>query len=115
MIIGIPKEILSGENRVGMTPATVKELVKNEFEVLIESEAGTGSFISDSDYQGAGAKIVTNSKDLYQSADMIVKVNPPTHEEIELIKNNSMLLSFMQPTKELELVKSINSKSLLEA
>ena len=112
MIIGIPKEILSGENRVGMTPATVKELVKNEFEVLIESDAGTGSFISDSDYQGVGAKIVTNSKDLYQSVDMIVKVNPPTHEEIELIKNNSMLLSFMQPTKELELVKSINSKSI---
>ena len=64
MIIGIPKEILSGENRIGITPNTVKELVKKEFEVLIESNAGTGSFINDSDYQGAGAKIVANAKDL---------------------------------------------------
>ena len=112
MIIGIPKETLNGENRVGVTPGTVKELVKKEFQVLIESNAGSGSFISDSDYQSAGAKITDNTKELYESADMIVKVNSPSNEEIEIIKNNGILLSFMQPTKELELVKTINAKKI---
>lgn len=112
MIIGIPKEILSGENRIGITPVTVKELVKKEFEVLIESKSGSGSFIDDSSYQDAGAKIVNDSKKIYQEADIIVKVNPPLNEEIELLKNDSMLLSFLQPTKELELVKSINNKKI---
>ena len=112
MIIGIPKEILSGENRIGITPVTVKELVKKEFEVLIESNSGSGSFIDDSSYQNAGAKIVNDSKKIYQEADIIVKVNPPLNEEIELLKNDSMLLSFLQPTKELELVKSINNKKI---
>ena len=112
MIIGIPKEILSGENRIGITPVTVKELVKKEFEVLIESNSGSGSFIDDSSYQDAGAKIVNDSKKIYQEADIIVKVNPPLNEEIELLKNDSMLLSFLQPTKELELVKSINNKKI---
>tara|TARA_Y100001970_G_scaffold292475_1_gene433912 strand:- start:1720 stop:2853 length:1134 start_codon:yes stop_codon:yes gene_type:complete len=112
MIIGIPKEILGGENRIGITPNTVKELVKKDFEILIESNAGLGSFISDSDYQSVGAKIISDAKDLYQSADMVVKVNPPSKEEIELFKNDSILLSFMQPTKELELVKLINNKNI---
>ena len=112
MIIGIPKEILSDENRIGITPNTVKELVKKDFEILIESNAGLGSFISDSDYQSVGAKIISNAKDLYQSADMVVKVNPPSKEEVKLFKNDSMLLSFMQPTKELELVKLINNKNI---
>ena len=112
MIIGIPKEILSGENRIGITPVTVKELVKKEFEVLIESKSGSGSFIDDSSYQDAGAKIVNDSKKIYQEADIIVKVNPPLNEEIELLKNDSILLSFLQPTKELELVKSINNKKI---
>ena len=112
MIIGIPKEILSGENRIGITPVTVKELVKKEFEVLIESNSGSGSFIDDSSYQNAGAKIVNDSKKIYQEADIIVKVNPPLNEELELLKNDSMLLSFLQPTKELELVKSINNKKI---
>ena len=112
MIIGIPKETLNGENRVVVTPGTVKELVKKEFQVLIESNAGSGSFISDSDYQSAGAKIIDNTKELYESADMIVKVNSPSNEEIEIIKNNGILLSFMQPAKELELVKTINTKKI---
>ena len=112
MIIGVPKETLNVENRVGVTPGTVKELVKKEFQVLIESNAGSGSFISDSDYQSAGAKIIDNTKELYESADMIVKVNSPSNEEIEIIKNNGILLSFMQPAKELELVKTINTKKI---
>ena len=68
MIIGIPKETLNGENRIGVTPHTVKDLIKNDFQVLIESNAGLGSFIDDASYQSAGAKIVNASKELYDSS-----------------------------------------------
>ena len=56
MVIGVPKETLDGENRIGVTPNTIKELIKNNFEVIIESRAGEGSFISDDDYK---SKIIT--------------------------------------------------------
>ena len=112
MIIGVPKETLNGENRVGVTSNTVKELVKKDFTVLIESSAGSGAFINNSDYESAGAQIVSETQELYKSCDMIVKVNPPNPNEIEMIKTGSYILSFMQPTKELELVKLINNKKL---
>ena len=112
MIIGVPKETLNGENRVGVTSNTVKELVKKDFTVLIESSAGSGAFINNSDYESAGAQIVNETQELYKSCDMIVKVNPPNPNEIEMIKTGSYILSFMQPTKELELVKLINNKKL---
>jgi len=112
MIIGVPKETLNGENRVGVTSNTVKELVKKDFTVLIESSAGSGAFINNSDYESAGAQIVSETQELYKSCDMVVKVNPPNPNEIEMIKTGSYILSFMQPTKELELVKLINNKKL---
>jgi len=112
MIIGIPKEIQVEEKRIGVTPNTVKELIKQNFEVLIESDAGEGSFIGNFKYEESGAKIINDAKDLYQKSDIIVKVNPPDSEEIKMMKNGSKLLSFMQPTKELELVKLINNNKI---
>ena len=112
MIIGVPKETLSGENRIGVTPTTIKELIKNNFEVLIESGAGEGSFITDEAYQASGAKILNSSTEIYNSANIIVKVNPPSIDEIGLLKNKTSVLSFMQPTKELELVSSLNNKEI---
>ena len=112
MIIGVPKETLCGENRVGVTPNTVKDLIKKKFTLLIESNAGIGSFINDSDYESAGSKIINNTKELYESSDIIVKVNPPNDEELQLMKNGSRILSFMQPTKELNLVSALNEKKI---
>ena len=112
MVIGVPKETLDGENRIGVTPNTIKDLIKNNFEVLIESNAGDGSFINDEAYENSGAKIINTAKEIYDSSDIIVKVNPPNNNEVGLLKNQSSILSFMQPTKELELVKSINNKQI---
>ena len=81
MVIGIPKETLNGENRIGVTPSTVKDLIKNDFQILIESDAGIGSFINNESYQTVGAKIVSTPKEVYDSSDMIVKVNPPNNDE----------------------------------
>ena len=112
MVIGIPKETLHGENRVGINPAAVKDLVKKGFEILIEVNAGADSFINNSDYESVGAKMINTAEEIYQSSDMIVKVNPPNIEELKIIKNDTKILSFMQPTKELELVKIINNKKI---
>jgi len=113
MVIGIPKEIINDEKRIGVTPNTVKELIENSFRVLIETDAGLGSFISNESYQSAGAKIISIKRELYDSSDIIVKVNPPgSSEEVDLLKNESAILSFMQPTKELQLVQSINNKKI---
>jgi len=112
MVIGVPKETLNGENRIGVTPNTIKDLIKNNFEVLIESNAGDGAFINNETYEEVGAKIINTAKEIYNSSDIIVKVNPPNNNEVELLKNQSSILSFMQPTKELKLVKSINNKQI---
>ena len=112
MIIGVPKETLNGENRIGITPNTVKDLIKNNFQVLIESDAGIGSFVNNESYQSAGAKITNTANEIYDSSNIIVKVNPPSNEEVNLLKNHSAILSFMQPTKELKLVESINNKKI---
>ena len=72
MIIGIPKEILDNENRVAAIPATVKDYIKKGIEVLVETNAGEGSFISDNDFKSAGATIVDDVKDLYAKSDFIL-------------------------------------------
>ena len=94
MIIGVPKETLNGENRIGVTPNTIKELIKHSFEVIIESGAGKGSFINDNDYQSVGAKIEPNINEIYNSSDIIIKVNPPNSDEINLLKEGCSILSF---------------------
>ena len=77
MIIGVPKEIKNNENRVGMTPAGVGELVRHGHKVFVQSTAGVGSGFSDSDYEGVGAIILPAIEDVYREADMIVKVKEP--------------------------------------
>lgn len=94
MIIGVPKELKSRENRVALTPDTVKELVKKGFTVHIEKDAGMGSFITDEAYQTAGATIKTKDE-IYRESDTILKVNAPQPDEIRMMKRGACLLSFM--------------------
>jgi len=112
MIIGIPKESAQNESRSAITPAVVKSYIKFGFNVSIESGAGTLSHITDNDLKEAGAEILDNSSDLYQKSNIIIKVNPPTLEEIDNIKEGSMLISFMQTTKETDIVKKLQSKKI---
>lgn len=85
MIIGVPKELKSWENRVALTPDTIKELVKKGFTVHIEKDAGIGSFITDEAYQTAGATIKTKDE-IYRESDTILKVNAPQPDEIRMMK-----------------------------
>ena len=86
MIIGVPKEIKNNENRVGMTPAGVAELVKKGHTVYVQATAGANSGFSDDDYIAVGARILPAIEDVYAIADMIVKVKEPIAPEYKLIK-----------------------------
>ena len=112
MKISIPKETENDETRVAATPQSVKELIKAGYEVNIETGAGTSSFISDDNFKNAGANIVNTTNELFKDSDVIIKVAAPTIDEIELMPKNSILVSFFQPTIELEKVKSLSNKNI---
>ena len=81
MLIGVPKEIKNHEYRVGMTPASVNELVQLGHKVMVETQAGAGIGFSDQDYQAVGASIASNADEVFASAEMIVKVKEPQAAE----------------------------------
>lgn len=93
--IGIPKEFMMQEKRVPLTPNSVKLLVDNGHEVKIESGAGNPSKFTDKEYSDAGAKIVYTHKELFE-AEVVFKVEPPTFEEIDLMKPGRILFSALQ-------------------
>ena len=75
MILGVPKEIVENETRVAVIPSTVKQFISSGFTVIIESNAGAASQISDSDFEESGAKIMSSANEVFTKADMILKVN----------------------------------------
>ncbi|MBU1659137.1 alanine dehydrogenase [bacterium] len=95
MIIGVPKEIKTDEFRVSMTPAGVRELVKNGHEVYVECSAGAGSGFDDAEYESAGAKLLENVAELFTKAEMIVKVKEPIASEYALFKTNQTLFTYL--------------------
>jgi alanine dehydrogenase len=94
MIIGVPKEIKNNENRVALTPAGVKELIKRGHQVYVQQSAGLGSGFSDQDYSAAGASLLPSIEATYQIADMIMKVKEPIESEYNLIKPNQLLFTY---------------------
>ena len=94
MIIGIPKEIKNNENRVGMTPAGVRELVAHGHTVYVQHTAGEGSGFADSEYTAAGATILPTIGDVYACAEMIIKVKEPIEPEYKLVKKGQLLFTY---------------------
>lgn len=94
MIIGVPREIKNNENRVGMTPAGTKELVKHGHTVYVQHTAGENSGFSDDEYIAMGAKILPTIEDIYQIAEMIVKVKEPVEPEYDLIRENQLVFTY---------------------
>jgi alanine dehydrogenase len=95
LFIGIPNEIVFQENRVPLVPDAVALLVNNGHRVVVETNAGAAANFQDNDYSEAGAEIAYSSEDIYK-ADIIVKIAPPTLEEIEMMQNKQTLLSALQ-------------------
>lgn len=103
MKVGIPKEIKNNENRVGMTPMGVAELMKHGHEVFVQHTAGEGSGFSDEDYQAVGAQIVPSIEDVYAQADMIVKVKEPIEPEYALVRKGQVVFTYFHFACEEEL------------
>lgn len=94
MIIGVPKEIKSSENRVALTPAGAYELAKRGHIVYVQHTAGEGSGFPDEEYVQAGAKILATIEEVYAIAEMILKVKEPIEQEYKLIKDNQLLFTY---------------------
>ena len=107
MIAGIPSEIADDESRVGATPKTVKRLIKQGFEVLIEKGAGRAANFSDKAYTEAGATIADTAEELYKQSDLILKVQAVTPSEIKLMHKDQVCLSYLQPAQNPELLQQL--------
>jgi NAD(P) transhydrogenase subunit alpha len=114
VIIGIPKEISESEKRVSSVPEVVKKWVKKGHRVLVESGAGSTALFSDDDYRTAGAEIISERKDLFSKANLILKISADGsfRKEIDLLKEETVLVGFLQPFVNLELIKKFAEKKI---
>ena len=113
MKIGIPREIKNNENRVGMTPAGVFSLKKNNHTVYVQSNAGEGSGFLDKDYSDVGAIILSTIEEVYDASEMIVKVKEPIASEYDLIKENQILFTYFHFASSEELTKAMIRKKAI--
>lgn len=113
MIIGIPKEIKTDENRVSLTPAGVHEFVKSGHTVIIEKGAGIGSGIQDIEYEREGAKIILNAKDIFHDAKMIMKVKEPLPAEIDMLQDGQILYTYLHLAPAEDLTKGLLKKKVV--
>ena len=103
----VPRETRDGEKRVALVPESVKKLVKAGISVAIEQDSGVGSFIDDRAYVEAGAAVATDLKASLSEADLVLKVNPPTFDEVDLMRPGAMLLAPLTPTQNLDLIRKL--------
>lgn len=112
MKAGIPRELDDDESRVGATPKTVKRLIKQGFDVLIESQAGASANFSDQDYEQAGATIAPDAASVYKQSDIILKVLAVTEDELDLMHEGQVVLSYLNPAQNKDLLDQIASKGV---
>lgn len=120
MIIGIPKEIMHDEARVACTPETVSKFVNEGFEVLVECKAGDGALFHDEDYVKAGAKMVADAQEIYDRAELILKVKEPLFNEekgkheVDMMHKGQVLITFIHPASPVNhsMVKQLTAKGV---
>lgn len=112
MKVGIPSEINPNELRVAATPKTVKRLQKQGFEVQIQKGAGVKANFSDKEFEEAGAKIVNTAADIYGTSDIVLKVKEPTTEEVAMMKEGLVLLSYLWPAQNQDLLQKLADKKV---
>jgi alanine dehydrogenase len=113
MIIGVPKEIKTNENRVALTPAGALELTKRGHTVYVQSTAGVNSGFEDGEYVGSGAKILSSIEEVYGIAEMIIKVKEPIEKEYPLVRAGQLLFTYFHFASYEPLTRAmINSKAV---
>ena len=113
MKIGVPKEIKPQENRIGLTPDSVKVLTSNGHEVLVENDGGFEAGFENEQYKSAGAKIVQKAEDIFNDAEIIVKVKEPLSNEVKMIRENQIVFTYLHLAAAKELTEGlVKSKSI---
>ncbi len=121
IVLGIPKEIMEGERRVAGIPATCKKYVEMGIKVLVEKSAGEGALFGDEEYQSAGAEIIDDVEELYDRANVILKVKEPLYNdeknkhEVDMMKENTVLISFLHPASPSnhEMIKKVRDRKII--
>ena len=112
MKVGVVKETLPGERRVAVVPDTVAKLVAAKLEVAIQAGAGSEAFYADDAYQKAGATLVPEVRAVLSQADAVLKVQPPSPDEVGALKNGAILISFLQPSAHADVVKALAAQNV---
>ena len=113
MKIGVPKEIKPQENRIGLTPDSVKTLTSNGHEVLVENNGGYEAGFYNDQYKSAGAKIIDKAEEIFNESDIIVKVKEPLSNEVKMIRENQIVFTYLHLAAAKELTEGlIKSKSI---
>ncbi|MGH8646632.1 MAG: Re/Si-specific NAD(P)(+) transhydrogenase subunit alpha [Gammaproteobacteria bacterium] len=112
MKISVPKERTEGEKRVASVPEVVSRLVKLGAQVVVESEAGASAYHRDDAYRDAGATITEDAGAVYADADIVLRVQPPALEEAQKMRAGSILIGFLNPPKETELIKCLRDRRI---
>jgi NAD(P) transhydrogenase len=112
LTIGVVRERVPLERRVAITPEVVSKLTKPGFSVVVESGAGLQSQFSDADYISAGSTIVQTQADVFRTSDILLKLRPPTEDEIKQMKPNTTLISFIYPTQNPAIVSQLAEKKM---
>jgi NAD(P) transhydrogenase subunit alpha len=112
MRIGVTREVIPGERRVALVPETVARLGKQGFEVLIEPGSGDASFCPDQAYTEAGARLVADRAALCRDADVLVKVQTPTPEEIAHYRRGLVVIAYLQPHRSDEAIRRLRDQGV---
>ncbi len=112
MKVGILREVAARERRVALIPDVVLQLIKGGAEVLVEMEAGKKSFFSDDDYTEAGARVLPSAGEVSGGADVVIKVQKPSLDEVDRLREGSTLISLLYPQLNLELVERLASRNI---
>ena len=110
LLIGVPREVFPGEKRVATVPDVVQKLVKLGFRVAVETGAGDAANFSDDAYRAAGAQVVPTAAELWAGSDIVFKVRPPTPGEVGLMREGGMLVDFIWPAQNPELMQQLAAK-----
>jgi NAD(P) transhydrogenase subunit alpha len=110
LLIGVPRETAAGEKRVATVPDVVEKLIKLGFSVQVESGAGDGANFADDTYRAAGATVATSAADVWAKSDIVFKVRPPTPEEVALLRQGGMLIGFVWPAQNPQLMEQLAAK-----
>ena len=112
MKVATPRELTHDERRVALVPDTATKLIAARLDVAVEAGAGAGAFIPDGAFDAVGVKVITHAADLMKDADAVLKVQAPMRTEVELLREGAVLISFLQPSTQGDIVRALASRGV---